>query len=495
TLSTSAKSIMPGTNVALSLTLKDKYDNPVTKVDTKDISLTDAFATLPTASVTWSSSQDGVYTTDVQLNKLGNHSLIAEVNNVPSSHTVAVKPLSGPSHVKTVKSTVPKKVKMGENTSITVTLADMYGNGVIGVQMADVTISDTQNNTSPSSWTDNKDGSYTANIVFNTLVTKKIKVSVNSLSHTQDVEVAVGVPVFRTGRSEFSVVNRDIDKRGHSIATIQLVLKDAAGSLITDQFPTIKVKGAALYNDNMKELSNSKGTYIIDISSDKQGTAIVEIDKDSIGATNRPPTFAFTAYGKVQLETHINPHTFEFNSGFPKFGFKDATFTIKVPVGRPSDYNWQVSKNWLTVNNNGVVTFNKKPSSSWTAEITARAKSGVGHDGVVKFSITPHIWLDLRSSKASTPEEHCKINGGTLSTVTDFASNFARQTGSIIPEWGNLQRYQSSIFAIPYIVVKHDQSSTHDRTLLSIVEGGLLPFDSNSGVRFWDNTAVCAFKP
>ncbi|MBC8654615.1 hypothetical protein GQR86_18885 [Providencia vermicola] len=365
TLSTSAKSIMPGTNVALSLTLKDKYDNPVTKVDTKDISLTDAFATLPTASVTWNSSQDGVYTTDVQLNKLGNHSLIAEVNNVPSSHTVAVKPLSGPSHVKTVKSTVPKKVKMGENTSITVTLADMYGNGVIGVQMADVTISDTQNNTSPSSWTDNKDGSYTANIVFNTLVTKKIKVSVNSLSHTQDVEVAVGVPVFRTGRSEFSVVNRDIDKRGHSIATIQLVLKDAAGSLITDQFPTIKVKGAALYNDNMKELSNSKGTYIIDISSDKQGTAIVEIDKDSIGATNRPPTFAFTAYGKVQLETHINPHTFEFNSGFPKFGFKDATFTIKVPVGRPSDYNWQVSKNWLTVNNNGVVTFNKKPSSSW----------------------------------------------------------------------------------------------------------------------------------
>ncbi|MGA6576961.1 Ig-like domain-containing protein [Providencia sp. NPDC089923] len=495
TLSTSAKSIMPGTNVALSLILKDKYDNPVTKVDTKDISLTDAFATLPTASVTWSSSQDGVYTTDVQLNKLGNHSLIAEVNNVPSSHTVAVKPLSGPSHVKTVKSTVPKKVKMGENTSITVTLADMYGNGVIGVQMADVTISDTQNNTSPSSWTDNKDGSYTANIVFNTLVTKKIKVSVNSLSHTQDVEVAVGVPVFRTGRSEFSVVNRDIDKRGHSIATIQLVLKDAAGSLITDQFPTIKVKGAALYNDNMKELSNSKGTYIIDISSDKQGTAIVEIDKDSIGATNRPPTFTFTAYGKVQLETHINPHTFEFNSGFPKFGFKDATFTIKVPVGRPSDYNWQVSKNWLTVNNNGVVTFNKKPSSSWTAEITARAKSGVGHDGVVKYSITPHIWLDLRSSKESTPEEHCKINGGTLSTVTDFASNFARQTGSIIPEWGNLQRYQSSIFAIPYIVVKHDQSSTHDRTLLSIVEGGLLPFDSNSGVRFWDNTAVCAFKP
>ncbi|QKJ50943.1 hypothetical protein G9396_08330 [Providencia rettgeri] len=224
---------------------------------------------------------------------------------------------------------------MGENTSITVTLADMYRNGVIGVQITDVTISDTQNNTSPSSWTDNKDGSYTANIVFNTLVTKKIKVSVNSLSHTQDVEVAVGVPVFRTGRSEFSVVNRDIDKRGHSIATIQLVLKDAAGSLITDQFPTIKVKGAALYNDNMKELSNSKGTYIIDISSDKQGTAIVEIDKDSIGATNRPPTFTFTAYGKVQLETHINPHTFEFNSGFPKFGFKDATFTIKVPVGTP----------------------------------------------------------------------------------------------------------------------------------------------------------------
>ncbi|MGV2934522.1 Ig-like domain-containing protein [Providencia sp. AGC89] len=495
TLSTPAKSITPGTKVTLSLTLKDTYGNPVTKVDAKDITLTDVLVTLPTQTLMWNSTQDGVYTTDVQLNKLGNHSLIAEVNNVPSSHTVAVKPLSGPSHVKTVKSTVPKKVKMGENTSITVTLADMYGNGVIGVQMADVTISDTQNNTSPSSWTDNKDGSYTANIVFNTLVTKKIKVSVNSLSHTQDVEVAVGVPVFRTGRSEFSVVNRDIDKRGHSIATIQLVLKDAAGSLITDQFPTIKVKGAALYNDNMKELSNSKGTYIIDISSDKQGTAIVEIDKDSIGATNRPPTFTFTAYGKVQLETHINPHTFEFNSGFPKFGFKDATFTIKVPVGRPSDYNWQVSKNWLTVNNNGVVTFNKKPSSSWTAEITGRAKSGVGHDGVVKFSITPHIWLDLRSSKASTPEEHCKINGGTLSTVTDFASNFARQTGSIIPEWGNLQRYQSSIFAIPYIVVKHDQSSTHDRTLLSIVDGGLLPFNSNSGVKIWDNSAVCAFKP
>ncbi|MEX6256589.1 Ig-like domain-containing protein [Providencia huaxiensis] len=495
TLSTPAKSITPGTKVTLSLTLKDTYGNPVTKVDAKDITLTDVLVTLPTQTLMWNSTQDGVYTTDVQLNKLGNHSLIAEVNNVPSSHTVAVKPLSGPSHVKTVKSTVPKKVKMGENTSITVTLADMYGNGVIGVQMADVTISDTQNNTSPSSWTDNKDGSYTANIVFNTLVTKKIKVSVNSLSHTQDVEVAVGVPVFRTGRSEFSVVNRDIDKRGHSIATIQLVLKDAAGSLITDQFPTIKVKGAALYNDNMKELSNSKGTYIIDISSDKQGTAIVEIDKDSIGATNRPPTFTFTAYGKVQLETHINPHTFEFNSGFPKFGFKDATFTIKVPVGRPSDYNWQVSKNWLTVNNNGVVTFNKKPSSSWTAEITGRAKSGIGHDGVVKFSITPHIWLDLRSSKASTPEEHCKINGGTLSTVTDFASNFARQTGSIIPEWGNLQRYQSSIFAIPYIVVKHDQSSTHDRTLLSIVDGGLLPFNSNSGVKIWDNSAVCAFKP
>ncbi|QKJ50944.1 hypothetical protein G9396_08335 [Providencia rettgeri] len=111
TLSTPAKSITPGTKVTLSLTLKDTYGNPVTKVDAKDITLTDVLVTLPTQTLMWNSTQDGVYTTDVQLNKLGNHSLIAEVNNVPSSHTVAVKPLSTLAMSKQSSQLYPRRLK------------------------------------------------------------------------------------------------------------------------------------------------------------------------------------------------------------------------------------------------------------------------------------------------------------------------------------------------------------------------------------------------
>ncbi|HFD3738433.1 TPA: hypothetical protein ACF3RY_007235, partial [Pseudomonas aeruginosa] len=253
TLSTSAKSIMPGTNVALSLTLKDKYDNPVTKVDTKDISLTDAFATLPTASVTWSSSQDGVYTTNVQLNKVGSHTLTTSVKNVLSNDTVKVESFSGTRHVNNATLALDNStITVGNSVTLTLSLIDMYGNNVSQVPDGDITITYGNTTLSPN-WSSSTNGTYTASLPFNNVGTGSLQARVNKYdSLAQTLTVAHPSGQDKVAKANLTVKTTSL-KAGQDVE-LTLVLKDKHDNFV------IGVNGSdiALIDSHKQKIDSSR---------------------------------------------------------------------------------------------------------------------------------------------------------------------------------------------------------------------------------------------
>ncbi|WP_222698791.1 hypothetical protein, partial [Providencia rettgeri] len=253
TLSTSAKSIMPGTNVALSLTLKDKYDNPVTKVDTKDISLTDAFATLPTASVTWNSSQDGVYTTNVQLNKVGSHTLTTSVKNVLSNDTVKVESFSGTRHVNNATLALDNStITVGNSVTLTLSLIDMYGNNVSQVPDGDITITYGNTTLSPN-WSSSTNGTYTASLPFNNVGTGSLQARVNKYySLAQTLTVAHPSGQDKVAKANLTVKTTSL-KAGQDVE-LTLVLKDKHDNFV------IGVNGSdiALIDSHKQKIDSSR---------------------------------------------------------------------------------------------------------------------------------------------------------------------------------------------------------------------------------------------
>ncbi|PNK82396.1 hypothetical protein CEQ31_026610 [Serratia odorifera] len=53
----------------------------------------------------------------------------------------------------------------------------------------------------------------------------------------------------------------------------------------------------------------------------------------------------------------VNGHRFDADAGFPSTGFNGAKFTLEVKEGKAADYTWSSSALWVSVNDNGEVSF------------------------------------------------------------------------------------------------------------------------------------------
>lgn len=143
--------------------------------------------------------------------------------------------------------------------------------------------------------------------------------------------------------------------------------------------------------------------------------------------------------------------TFNESDGFPTIAFKGATFKVLIDDGVGNlingQYSWSSSrKNEVSVNNDGEVTFDTKPSGSVIIE--ARSRNG---GGVIKYEFKTKYWMDIYTGPTGVyaPDGYqhlinsC-VNDGRkaipkelYTTVKMPGENPVRGIGTLFGEWGS----------------------------------------------------------
>lgn len=172
------------------------------------------------------------------------------------------------------------------------------------------------------------------------------------------------------------------------------------------------------------------------------------------------------------LNTHLNPHVFSVNSGFPEAGFIHAEFTIQVEgdVNNNSQYEWSTDQpTWTNVDTNGIVKFTAKPSrATKTVRITASSKTNKAIVYIKDFTINRwftnngivHMNWTQQNSFCSTPRRLASngVLGGNYSAPNTITTRGTR-AGALWSEWGNWSRYPGSGFEVgQYYTSEQDTS-------------------------------------
>lgn len=154
-------------SVELRLTLTDSHDNGVEKVQTSDIQLEHDNTLV--SKLIWLEQSAGVYTTTLPLHKQGKNTFVSRVNNQTNTPlTINVSALTGSSNVKVVElKASTNQLTVGSQTELTLQLTDQWGNGVEGVNAADIVINDshTKKDLTGLIW------KYQTNGIYTTLIT------------------------------------------------------------------------------------------------------------------------------------------------------------------------------------------------------------------------------------------------------------------------------------------------------------------------------------
>ncbi|EMG7889779.1 hypothetical protein V5L74_003564, partial [Enterobacter hormaechei] len=156
-----------------------------------------------------------------------------------------------------------------------------------------------------------------------------------------------------------------------------------------------------------------------------------------------------------EINTHANSYTYSLSSGFPKTGFKGATFTLIMENAKASDYTWISSEgSRITVqglSEGAVVTINDKPASK-TVTITGLPNSGSGE--TLKYSFTLNSWFTSYAQYKHTHTQaaaFCSSNSGTLASfsllkqhINHVGTNIRGVGIGLWNEWGNVGSYSTA---------------------------------------------------
>ncbi|HHN8460745.1 TPA: YrIlm family inverse autotransporter adhesin, partial [Morganella morganii] len=145
----------------------------------------------------------------------------------------------------------------------------------------------------------------------------------------------------------------------------------------------------------------------------------------------------------------VNGYNFAPDSGFPKTGFAQATFTLALNNAQPSDYNWQSSASWVAVDGNGKVTFPGEPTGQEAVTITVTPKSGEGETLSYTFTLEQWFVYNQTARNWSASNSYCQGLGMSLptraqltnSTVIYPANNVSRAVNTVWSEWGDISSY------------------------------------------------------
>ncbi|KAL1506461.1 hypothetical protein ABEB36_005824 [Hypothenemus hampei] len=179
-----------------------------------------------------------------------------------------------------------------------------------------------------------------------------------------------------------------------------------------------------------------------------------------------------------------NNHTFNVESGFPTIGFKGAEFKINIRKGLPDEkLNFSSNRNWVKVNNDGIVTIIEQPDTRKTdASITVTSESD---NGVLTYSFSLDYWFVNAGTKKytiSSAEKYCDDIGLSLPpyklvTNAKLTKVGKRDLGTLWGEWGNLKAYGWSTDVTYWT---NDTGSEGYHYLTSLIDGYLYN-DNNVG--------------
>ena len=156
----------------------------------------------------------------------------------------------------------------------------------------------------------------------------------------------------------------------------------------------------------------------------------------------------------------VNGANFAFDSGFPKTGFKGATFQFYMGGENAllnSNYTFSSNQSWVSVSNTagseGTVTFTDVPTSTnKTAIITITSVTGIEK----KFTFSLDYWFENTGStlvNSRVVSDICKNLGAgydiaeyrKLTNATYHAMTAQRKPGDgLWPEWGNIRSLNST---------------------------------------------------
>ncbi|MTC69345.1 invasin domain 3-containing protein [Providencia sp. wls1914] len=467
-LSASANQFLPNESTTLTLILKDTYGNAVKDIRNTDISLSDSHSPENFVSPNWAEdgSQTGVYTALVNLKKVAEHTLTANVNSIDNAIKVTVQPFTEIQHINSVELSVDNNdISMDEQVNFTLAAKDIYGNNVI-INSADISMQNANGALSQPTWQlqgAQHKGALTLSASGNYVITAKVGTKTSS---PISISVQSGIPVFATGKSEFSVNSDQIDEGSNANVVVKLVLKDANGNPIKGKKPQVSAS-AGTVTAAMNETHD--GVYVSNFNNPQVGKSTITLDSQSIDYAGAVPPITVITYGQIEVKTIDNPKKFPINEGFPNTGFEGARFQITVPIGQQEDYDWSVDIDWLSIDEKGVVTMHRQPTAiaqgnAMIPIFKGAPKAHTGYKRTVDYRFTLKKWYSLQGkisaygSKSICQAPSRLIKYKDLQTV----GMHQRLVGeALIHEWGS--QYISGKFGFgEFLWLADNQTSTHN---------------------------------
>lgn len=249
-----------GDNAAIILTLLDQYNNAVVGLDHRSIQLHDSKNTIDNSQLLWVMQKKGVYTTSVPMTKTGLNTLTATVNNQHSSPIdISILPSQNNSDITQVTLTSSAlSVKENEQVKLILIAKDKYGNGVMRVSDADITLTDNTSSKpvilSPH-WQDDQTnyydnrlfGVYTSHVILQGAGKHRLTLNINGITTEQEIQVTssiknIALEVIKDyatadGIDTNQVRARVTDEQGHPVQGAKINVTSAA-NIQTPLLPT-----------------------------------------------------------------------------------------------------------------------------------------------------------------------------------------------------------------------------------------------------------------
>ncbi|HBC7430230.1 TPA: inverse autotransporter beta domain-containing protein [Providencia rettgeri] len=270
-----------GENQTITVKVTDKYQHPVTTIANNITVKINQQAQI--LQFTESASNKGSYTATLPVEKMGDYNVEVSANSQNTSKIWQVKKPaiitvknnngSGTENqrgvVKTVEltSSPTKDLKSGDSLQLTVTLKDNFGNYLDGVDGSHIQLQNQQAKT--ISWSDNRNGNYTAILPLTNIGEDDLVATVNSHASPL-ISIKVGNATGTTQIKQVEIKSLTKPAAGET-SSITLALTDANNQSITgiDSNAVVSIDGA----EELLKIAetSSKGTYTGTLSGQKAG--------------------------------------------------------------------------------------------------------------------------------------------------------------------------------------------------------------------------------
>ena len=133
-------------------------------------------------------------------------------------------------------------------------------------------------------------------------------------------------------------------------------------------------------------------------------------------------------------------------------GFINARFDILMNgtnTGANSDYRWEVSERWLSIDENGRILFERKPAENESRMVSVKATHKQNGE-IWTWSFTVETWFTGYNSQQliwEAARDYCNAQGLRLEERTELTTGTnIRTPGTLFSEWGSPTGYTYSGF-------------------------------------------------